>query len=70
MSAQFYTFAEYNKLIKIMEKGQFDTRPKGIDGLLVLVQSKPEFRRSLVDFIDAIPVLRYLIADSYVDKPP
>lgn len=41
---------------KIMEKGQFDMKPKGIDGLIVLVQNKPELRKSLVDFIDAIPV--------------
>lgn len=41
---------------KIMEKGQFETKPKGIDGLIVLVQNKPELRKSLVGFIDAIPV--------------
>ena len=41
---------------KIMEKGQFDMKPKGIDGLIVLVQNKPELRKSLVDLIDAIPV--------------
>lgn len=41
---------------KIMEKGQFDMKPKGVDGLIVLVQNKPELRKSLVDFIDAIPV--------------
>lgn len=32
---------------KIMEKGQFDMKPKGIDGLIVLVQNKPELRKSL-----------------------
>lgn len=41
---------------KIMEKGQFDMKPKGLDGLVILVQYKPELRKSLVDFIDAIPV--------------
>lgn len=41
---------------KIMERGQFDVKPKGIDGLIVLVQSKPELRKSLVDFIDTIPI--------------
>lgn len=41
---------------KIMEKGQFETKPKGIDGLIVLVQNKPELRKSLVGFIDAIPI--------------
>ena len=43
---------------KIMERGQFDTKPKGTDGLIVLVQSKPELRKSLVNFIDAIPVAK------------
>lgn len=43
---------------KIMERGQFDTKPKGIDGLIILVQSKPELRKSLVNFIDAIPVAK------------
>lgn len=32
---------------KIMEKGQFDMKQKGIDGLIVLVQNKPELRKSL-----------------------
>lgn len=31
---------------KIMEKGQFDMKPKGIDGLIVLVQNKPELRKA------------------------
>ena len=41
---------------KIMERGQFDTKPKGTDGLIILVQNKPDLRKSLVNFIDAIPV--------------
>lgn len=41
---------------KIMERGQFDTKPKGTDGLIILVQSKPELRKSLIYFIEAIPV--------------
>lgn len=41
---------------KIMERGQFDTKPKGIDGLIILVQSKPELRKSLVNFIETIPI--------------
>ena len=41
---------------KIMEKGQFDMKPKGIDGLIVLVQNKPELRKNIVDFIEAIPI--------------
>lgn len=40
---------------KIMEKGQFDIKSKGIDGLTILVQNKPELRKDLVDFIDSIP---------------
>ncbi len=41
---------------KIMEKGQFDPKPKGIDGLIILVQNKPELRKLLAAFIEAIPV--------------
>lgn len=41
---------------KIMEKGQFDKKPKGTDGLIILVQSKPELRKSLINFIDTIPL--------------
>lgn len=41
---------------KIMEKGQFDNMPKGIEGLILLVQHRPELRINLVDFIDSIPV--------------
>lgn len=40
---------------KIMEKGQFESKPKGIEGLVILVQCKPELRKKLVDFINAIP---------------
>lgn len=41
---------------KIMERGQFDTKPKGTDGLIILAQNKPELCKSLINFIDAIPV--------------
>lgn len=40
---------------KIMEKGQFEIKPKGTDGLIILVQNKSELRKNLVDFIEAIP---------------
>jgi len=43
---------------KIMEKGQFDVKPKGIDGLIILVQHKPELRKKLIDFIEAIPATK------------
>lgn len=43
---------------KIMERGQFDTKPKGTDGLILLVQNKPELRKSLLNFVDAIPVAK------------
>lgn len=43
---------------KIMERGQFDAKPKGTDGLVKLVQSKPELRKKLVNFIDSIPVAK------------
>ncbi len=41
---------------KIMEKGQFDTKPSGIDGLITLTQLKPELQLKLAGFIEAIPV--------------
>ena len=40
---------------KIMERGQFETKPKGIDGVIVLVQNKTELRENLVNFMDTIP---------------
>lgn len=40
---------------KIMEKGQFETKPKGVDGLIILVQNRPELRKKLIEFIDFIP---------------
>ena len=40
---------------KIMEKGQFETKPKGVDGLIILVQNRPELRKKLIEFIDYIP---------------
>lgn len=40
---------------KIMERGKFDTKPKGTDGLILLVQNKTELRKNLVGYIDAIP---------------
>ena len=40
---------------RIMEKGQFDVTPKGIEGMIILVQNKPALRGSLVDFINLIP---------------
>lgn len=40
---------------KIMERSQFDAKPKGMDGLILLVQNKIELRKNLVGFIDAIP---------------
>lgn len=43
---------------KIMERGQFDTKPKGIDGLILLVQNKTELRKKLVGYIDAIPAYK------------
>ena len=40
---------------KIMEKGQFDAKPQGIAGIIMLVQSKPEFRKNLIGFIETLP---------------
>ena len=40
---------------KIMSTGHFDTKPKGLDGLIVLVKAQPELQGGLLDFIDALP---------------
>lgn len=41
---------------KIMERGQFDVKPKGTDGLIILVQHKPELRKNMINFIESLPV--------------
>lgn len=40
---------------KIIETGKFDTKPKGVDGLFILVQNKTDLREKLVNFVDTIP---------------
>lgn len=40
---------------KIMEKGAFENKPDGIDGLRILVQQKNFLRKQLVDFIVGLP---------------
>ena len=40
---------------KIMEKGNFENKPDGIDGLRILVQHKPCLRKQLADFITRLP---------------
>lgn len=40
---------------KIMGTGSFDTRPAGVDGLLVLVKAQPALQGRLVDFLQALP---------------
>ena len=40
---------------KINQSGQFNTKPNGIDGLIILVQSKPDLHKKLADFISTIP---------------
>lgn len=40
---------------KIIETGKFNEKPKGIDGLIILTENKPELREKLVGFIDSIP---------------
>ena len=40
---------------KIMEKGNFENKPDGIDGLRILVQQKNSLRRQLADFIAGLP---------------
>lgn len=40
---------------RIMEKGNFENKPDGIDGLRILVQQKNSLRRQLADFIAGLP---------------
>lgn len=40
---------------KIMSTGAFDTKPPGIDGLVVLVKAQPTLQTPLIDFLEALP---------------
>ena len=40
---------------KIMSTGALDTRPAGIDGLVVLVKAQPGLQSRLIDFLEALP---------------
>ena len=40
---------------KIMSTGTFDTKPAGVDGLLVLVKAQPGLQSRLMDFLEAHP---------------
>ncbi len=40
---------------KIIEKGQFEKKPSGIDGLISLVKNKPSLQDKLATFISVIP---------------
>lgn len=40
---------------KIMSTGAFDTKPPGIDGLVVLVKAQPGVQTRLMDFLEALP---------------
>lgn len=40
---------------KIMSSGTFDTKPGGIDGLVVLVKAQPGLQVRLMDFLEALP---------------
>lgn len=40
---------------KIMSTGTFDTKPAGVDGLLVLVKAQPGLQSRLMDFLEALP---------------
>lgn len=40
---------------KIMGTGAFDTKPAGVDGLLVLVKAQPALQGRLMDFLEALP---------------
>ncbi len=40
---------------KIMSTGAFDTRPAGVEGLVVLVKAQPGLQTRLMDFLEALP---------------
>lgn len=40
---------------KIMSTGAFDTKPLGVDGLVVLVKAQPGLQARLMDFLEALP---------------
>ncbi|MEY2343162.1 Qat anti-phage system ATPase QatA [Acidithiobacillus sp. IBUN Pt1247-S3] len=40
---------------KIMSTGAFDTKPPGIDGLVVLVKAQSSLQTRLMDFLEALP---------------
>jgi predicted KAP-like P-loop ATPase len=40
---------------KIMGTGAFDTKPAGVDGLVVLVKAQPGLQSRLMDFLEALP---------------
>ena len=38
-----------------MSTGTFDTKPAGVDGLVVLVKAQPGLQSRLMDFLEALP---------------
>ena len=40
---------------KIMSTGTFDTKPNGVDGLMVLVRMQPGLQTQLMDFLEILP---------------
>lgn len=40
---------------KIMSTGAFDTKPPGVDGLVVLVKAQPGLQTRLMDFLETLP---------------
>lgn len=40
---------------KIMSTGTFDTKPAGVDGLVVLVKAQPGLQDRLMDFLEVLP---------------
>jgi hypothetical protein len=40
---------------RITSTGAFDTKPDGIDGLIVLVKAQPSLQGPLLDFLEALP---------------
>lgn len=40
---------------KVMSTGNFESKPAGIDGLVVLIKAQPDLQGRLMDFLEALP---------------
>lgn len=43
---------------RILQTGQFDTKPAGIDGLIALVKAQPRLQTRLITFLESLPAAK------------